>query len=101
MLTGDQRGARGLLGSELPEQHHGLVTALNNAGIYTILDLQAAGSGSVDGIYPNNWPMADADHSITFWSQVASAYKSDPAVLYDLYNEPFIGKSNPTTSISC
>jgi endoglucanase len=74
------------------------VTALNNAGIYTILDLQAAGSGSVDGTYPNNWPMADADHSLTFWSQVASAYKSDPAVLYDLYNEPFIGKSTPTTS---
>jgi endoglucanase len=74
------------------------VTALNNAGIYTILDLHAAGSGSADGTYPNNWPMADADHSITFWSQVASAYKSDPAVLYDLYNEPFIGKSNPTTS---
>lgn len=74
------------------------VTALNNAGIYTILDLQTAGSGSVDGTYPNNWPMADADHSITFWSQVASAYKSDQAVLYDLYNEPFIGKSNPTSS---
>jgi endoglucanase len=74
------------------------VTALNNAGIYTILDLQAAGSGSVDATYPNNWPMADADHSITFWSQVASVYKSDPAVLYDLYNEPFIGRSNPTAS---
>ncbi len=32
--------------------------------------------------------MPDADHSSAFWTSVASFYKSDPAVLFDLYNEP-------------
>jgi hypothetical protein len=29
------------------------------------------------------------DNSVTFWSSVASLYANNPAVLFDLYNEPF------------
>jgi hypothetical protein len=32
--------------------------------------------------------MADRDHSIPFWQQVATAYADDPMTVFDLYNEP-------------
>ena len=32
--------------------------------------------------------MADADHAPAFWSSVARAFVADPAVIFDLYNEP-------------
>lgn len=72
------------------------VTALNNAGIYTILDLHWTAPGTIQAT--QQWPMADESHSVTFWSQVATAYKSDPAVLFDLFNEPYIDGSYPTAS---
>lgn len=31
---------------------------------------------------------ADEDHSPVFWSSVTTAFRSDPAVVFDLYNEP-------------
>jgi endoglucanase len=33
--------------------------------------------------------MADAAHAITFWQQVATRFKNDPMVAFDLYNEPY------------
>ena len=33
-------------------------------------------------------PMADYPNAITFWKQVASRYKNNPLVAFDLYNEP-------------
>ena len=33
-------------------------------------------------------PMADAAHSPAFWASVATYFKRDPGVLFDLYNEP-------------
>jgi len=63
------------------------INAIHGAGLYAILDLHWTS--------PGNWAaygqqsMADADHSPTFWAQVATAYKNDPAVIFDLFNEPF------------
>jgi hypothetical protein len=77
------------------------VNALNNAGIIAILDLQITAPGTYEAV-DQQWPMADADHSITFWTQVATDYKSDPAVIFDLYSEPFIGLETPAaTDWSC
>jgi hypothetical protein len=72
------------------------VTALNQAGMYAILDLH----WSAPGTYPANqqWPMPDEDHTPTFWSQVATTFKSDPAVIYDPFNEPHIGNGDPTAT---
>src|SRR5665213_2495142 len=72
------------------------VNILNSQGLIVILDLHFAAPGT----YPadQQWPMADADHSLTFWSQVATAYKSDPAVIFDPFNEPFIGSISPSAS---
>jgi hypothetical protein len=34
--------------------------------------------------------MADVDHSPTFWKSMATTFMSDHAVLFDLFNEPYI-----------
>lgn len=67
----------------------GFVTRLNQSGMYAILDLHwnAPGKGVADG----QRPMADADHAPAFWSSVAAAFKNRPAVVFDLYNEPYVG----------
>jgi hypothetical protein len=44
--------------------------------------------------------MADADHAPAFWTSVATTFESDPAVMFDLFNEPYIGNSNASTSTS-
>ncbi len=72
------------------------VSVLNSAGITAILDLHWAAPGSYKAT--GQWPMADADHSPTFWSQVAAAYASTPGVIFDAFNEPYLGGHSPTTA---
>jgi hypothetical protein len=68
------------------------VAALNADGIITILDLQYSAPGTYQAT--GQWPMADEDHSPAFWTSVATTFKSDPAVLFDLFNEPFLGDTS-------
>jgi hypothetical protein len=72
------------------------VTTLNAAGIVAILDLHRSAPGA--NSTAAQWPMPDVNHSITFWQQVATAFRSDPSVIFDLYNEPYLGGSRVTTS---
>jgi hypothetical protein len=65
----------------------GYVNLLNANGLYAILDLHWAAAGSKQA--DSQPPMADMDHSPTFWSQVANAYKGNNAVIFELFNEPF------------
>jgi aryl-phospho-beta-D-glucosidase BglC (GH1 family) len=58
------------------------------AGLYVILDLHLAAPGNVCPNVQN--PMADADHSIAFWTSVATAFKGSPNVIFELFNEPFL-----------
>jgi endoglucanase len=62
------------------------VARLHKAGLYVVIDLHwnAPGAQRASG----QQPMADLDHSPAFWSSVARAFKDDPAVVFDLYNEP-------------
>lgn len=62
------------------------VGRLNRAGMYAILDLHwnAPGKAPATG----QQPMADLDHAPAFWTSVARAFEADPAVAFDLYNEP-------------
>jgi aryl-phospho-beta-D-glucosidase BglC (GH1 family) len=62
------------------------VAAANKAGLYVILDLHFSAPGNF--LANNQQAMADADHSVTFWQQVATAFKANPATIFDLYNEP-------------
>ncbi len=62
------------------------VARLHRAGLYAVLDLHWNAPGDVTAT--GQQPMADLDHAPTFWSSVARAFKHDPAVAFDLYNEP-------------
>jgi hypothetical protein len=64
------------------------VQALNNAGLYVILDLHWNAPGT--SVANQQQPMADLDHGPAFWSSVAAAFKDFPAVIFDLYNEPYV-----------
>ena len=64
----------------------GYVAKLERAGLYVILNLELAAPGA--GQASSIPPMPDADHTPEFWRSVASAYRDDRAVLFDLYTEP-------------
>ena len=64
------------------------VTEAGAAGLYVILDLHLAAPGNVCPMAQN--AMADADHSVAFWSSVAAAFKGSPHVIFELFNEPFL-----------
>lgn len=64
----------------------GYVSRLHAAGLAAVLDLHwnAPGTQKATG----QQLMADADHAPAFWRSVATTFKSDPGVVFDLYNEP-------------
>jgi endoglucanase len=69
----------------------GYVDRLNAHGIYVVLRLSGAGPGNnVYGAAPGDaeLPMADADHSLAFWSSVATTFTGNHAVLFHAYDEP-------------
>ena len=84
------------LGVNAPQRYSGrryrsiierYVAALNRDHLFVILDLHWAAPGRVRAT--QQLPMADADHAPAFWRSVASAFRSNPDVLFDLYNEPY------------
>jgi Cellulase (glycosyl hydrolase family 5) len=63
------------------------VADLNAHGIYAILDLHWTAPGTQVAL--EQQPMPDQDHSPAFWTSVASTFKGNPAVVFDLFNEPY------------
>jgi endoglucanase len=57
-----------------------------SAGLDVIVDLHWSDKGDF-ATAPAQQRMADA-HSVTFWTQVATRYKGDGRVMFELYNEP-------------
>jgi uncharacterized repeat protein (TIGR02543 family) len=74
------------------------ITAANAAGLYVILDLHWAAPTNYAPTIQN--AMADRPNSINFWSSVAARYKSNPAVLFELFNEPFLDVAGLTNTSS-
>jgi endoglucanase len=68
------------------------VRRLAAAGIYVVLRLSGAAPGDhaygSDQISSDEVPMADADHSIAFWSSVASTFRGSRRVLFHTFDEP-------------
>lgn len=62
------------------------VAELQAAGLVAVLDLHWNAPGTTPAT--GQQVMADADHSPEFWSSVATAFRSVPGVVFDLYNEP-------------
>ena len=63
------------------------VSQANAAGLYVILDLHWAAPGTTCPMLQTQ--MADQPNSIAFWTSVANAFKGNPAVVFELYNEPY------------
>jgi endoglucanase len=63
------------------------VKALNAHGLYAILDLHWTAPSNQ--VAEEQQPMPDADHSPAFWQSVAATFKGNPAVVFDVFNEPF------------
>jgi endoglucanase len=63
------------------------VADLNAHGLYAILDLHWTAPGSQ--VAAEQQPMPDKDHSPAFWESVASTFKNNPAVVFDVFNEPY------------
>ena len=66
------------------------VRRLHAAGLYAIVDLHWSAQGTLpaDGRTGQGRQMADLDHAPAFWSSVATVFRSDSAVVFDLFNEP-------------
>jgi endoglucanase len=62
------------------------VNALGAAHLYVILDLHLAAPGSVKAKHLERMP--DVSHAPAFWRSVASTFKRNHALLFDVYNEP-------------
>lgn len=73
-------------GANYQKAIEGYVALLHQYGLVAVLDLHWSAPGSTAAT--GQQVMADADHSISFWSQVAGAFADDPGVVFDLYNEP-------------
>jgi aryl-phospho-beta-D-glucosidase BglC (GH1 family) len=72
------------------------------AGMDVILDLHWSDAGKLGSCSSNCQQLMADTNSITFWSQVASIYKTDGRVLFEMYNEPHdvswaVWKSGGTT----
>ncbi len=72
------------------------VTLLIQNGIYPILDLHWSAPGTTQAT--TQYPMPDTDHSVAFWTGVATAFKSQPTVVFDLFNEPYPDKNMEATA---
>ncbi len=64
------------------------VTRLHGAGFLVVLDLHWSAPGTT--LATKQTVMANADHSPDFWRSVATTFKSDPAVIFDAFNEPHL-----------
>jgi hypothetical protein len=62
------------------------VNTITQNGMYAIVDLHWSAPGATQAT--GQEPMADTDHSSAFWTGVASAFKGNGNVIFDLYNEP-------------
>jgi len=63
------------------------VQLLINNDIYVIIDLHWTAAGSTQATKQD--PMPNKDHSLDFWKSVATFFKGNDAIIFDLFNEPY------------
>jgi hypothetical protein len=74
-----------------------LITKTN--GMYAVLDLHYSAPGTM--LPASEGTMPNLDHSVTFWQQVAAAYKDNGAVIFDLFNEPQMSSGTDDQQFTC
>ncbi len=62
------------------------VKLIHEQHMYVILELHWNAPG--DEKATGQKKMADADHSLSFWSDIATSFKNNQTVIFDVYNEP-------------
>ncbi len=62
------------------------VSAAGAQGLIVILDLHWSAPGAWCPLSQN--AQADEEHSVAFWRQVATAFRDNPGVAFELFNEP-------------
>ncbi|MGC1375758.1 MAG: cellulase family glycosylhydrolase [Anaerolineales bacterium] len=72
------------------------VNLLNSVGIVAILDLHWSAPGTYMAKRQANMP--DADHSTAFWTSVATTFKSNSSVIFELFNEPYPDNNSDSTA---
>jgi len=72
------------------------VKKLNDNGLYVIVDQHHSHNGTAKAT--GQQAMANRDHANDYWKAVANYFKSSPAVLFDLYNEPYPDNNRDTTA---
>jgi endoglucanase len=104
--------AGGTTGAAYQQAVKDWVNLLVTNGINPILDLHwtfgqysGPGAGCSDVKATCQKPMPDTQFTPMFWSQVATVFKGNNAVIFDLFNEPFPdfanNFSNPTAAWTC
>jgi endoglucanase len=82
-------------GANYQQAIKGWVNTINASGLYAILDLHWSAPGTDQAF--GQMAMPNADHSRTFWSQVATMFGNNNAVILEPYNEPWPDNNNDTT----
>jgi hypothetical protein len=72
------------------------VTLLENHNIAPILELHWAAPGTT--LATRQQPMPDADHSVAFWTDVATTFAADNRVVFEPYNEPYPANNGDNTA---
>lgn len=73
------------------------VEALSQAGMYVIVDMHFSSTGGTKKA-TDQVPMPDERYAPAFWTSVATTFKDDPAVIFDLFNEPYPNDNTDTTA---
>ncbi len=82
------RGRQGRSGEEYQKAMDQVIYWASLFGAYTLLDLQWLGSDVVYGGDRNFVAPLPNSESIELWITLGRRYRDEPAVLYDLFNEP-------------
>jgi hypothetical protein len=71
-----------------PAQVDSAIARAHSQGLDVVIDMHFSDRGDPANQAYRLERMADANHGIVFWKEVAERYKNDGRVLYELYNEP-------------
>jgi hypothetical protein len=83
-------------GAAYQQAIHDFVAMLQRHGMVVIIELHWNAPGTTLALHQQ--PMVDADHGLDFWRSVATSFKDARDVVFDLYNEPYVDRTNAATT---
>jgi len=92
---GIQGVAPSVSGAAYQEAIENYVDALQDAGMYVIIDMHWSSTGGSKEATRQE-PMPDETYAPEFWTSVADAFKNNPGVIFDLFNEPYPDRNRDT-----